>query len=96
MQLQTCRICGFSFYSRTDTNLCSDCQKTAEFTLDRIIAYLKQYPNSNAIQIAQALNIPAYDVLTFLDNGRLLESRGTFEQLPQDTPFATPAALKKE
>ncbi len=82
MKMNTCRICGFSFYSRRATNICKDCEKIADEMYDRIVSYLKQYPNSNAVQIANALNIPAYDVLTFLENGQLLKSHGSFEQLP--------------
>lgn len=96
MELRTCRLCGFSFYSRKDTNLCEDCYDKAEATYDRIVAYLHKYPNSNALQISEALHIPAYDVLTFLDNGQLLESHGTFEQLSQDTRLTAMAARKKE
>lgn len=82
MELCTCRICGYSFYNRTQTNVCKDCTKQADATYDCIVNYLKEFPNSNALQISEALNIPAYDVLTFLDNGQLLKSRGTFEKLP--------------
>ncbi|MDD5950120.1 MAG: hypothetical protein PUC39_10415 [Lachnospiraceae bacterium] len=96
MELRTCRLCGFSFYSRKDTNLCDDCQDKADALYTRIVAYLKEYPNSNALQISKALDIPAYDVLTFLENGQLLKSHGTFEQLPQDTRLTAIAARKKE
>lgn len=104
MELHTCRICGFSFYSKKDTNICKDCEEVSGETYDRIVTYLRQFPNSNALQISDALNIPAYDVLTYLENGQLLESRGTFEQipdssrkaLPYDNKFTSMAARKKE
>lgn len=104
MELNTCRICGFSFYSKRDTNICKDCEDVSNETYDRIVAYLRQFPNSNALQISDALHIPAYDVLTYLENGQLLKSHGTFEQipdssrkaLPYDTRLASMAARKKE
>lgn len=82
MELCTCRICGFSFYSKRNTNICRDCEEVSSETYDRIVAYLRQFPNSNALQISDALHIPAYDVLTYLENGQLLKSRGNFEQIP--------------
>lgn len=82
LKLHTCRICGFSYYSRSDSNICDDCAKKAEFMYQEIAAYLRRFPNSNAMQISNALHIPAYDVLTFLENGSLERSRGTLSPLP--------------
>ncbi len=87
MELCTCRMCGFSFYKRIETNLCDDCAKKSEDMYDKIVRYLKEYPNSNALQISDYLNIPAYDVLTFLDNGQLERSNGVFEQIPDEPDF---------
>lgn len=82
LKLHTCRICGFSYYSRSNSNICDDCAKKAEFMYQEITAYLRRFPNSNAMQISEALHIPAYDVLTFLENGSLERSRGTLSPLP--------------
>ena len=43
--------------------------------------YLKKYPNSNAIQIAEGLEIPTFEVVRFIDEGRLQFSKGKFERL---------------
>ena len=87
MELCTCRMCGFSFYKRIETNLCDECAKKSEDMYDKIVRYLKEYPNSNALQISEYLNIPAYDVLTFLDNGQLERSHGVFEQIPDEPDY---------
>jgi hypothetical protein len=49
---------------------------------DDIEAYLKEYPNSNALQISEALGITAFEVLNYLKEGRLNISKGHFEKLP--------------
>lgn len=89
MELCTCRMCGFSFYNKRVINICKDCENASSETYDRIVSYLRRFPNSNALQISDALHIPAYDVLTYLENGQLLKSRGSFEQLP-DIPKNRP------
>lgn len=81
MEMRTCRRCGYSFYSNKDTCICKDCEKEHDATYERIVAYLRKYPNSNALQISEALNIPAYDVLTYVEGGYLEKSKGYFEQL---------------
>ncbi|WP_155998538.1 hypothetical protein [Lachnoclostridium phytofermentans] len=47
----------------------------------RIEQYLLEYPNSNAIQIADALKIQPLEVISFIDEGRLTMVEGTFERL---------------
>ena len=48
---------------------------------NQIEDYLKKYPNSNALQIAEGLEIDVYEVLKFMEEGRLLVSRGRFGRL---------------
>lgn len=86
MQKNICHKCGFTFYSNKTEYICKDCAPIANLMYDRITAYLKQYPNSNTLQISEALDIPAYEVLTYVKSGFLQESHGHFEQL-NDSPI---------
>lgn len=60
---------------------CQDCKKIDKMRYEQIKAYLNNYPNSNAIQIADALQIKPYTVLKYVDEGLLVVGRGEFEQL---------------
>jgi hypothetical protein len=51
----------------------------SQFTL--IEQYLQKYPNSNALQIADGTGIAAYEVVKFIDEGRLTASKGRFEKI---------------
>lgn len=79
-----CKHCFKVFKSRIRTLTCNDCRGKDESHYDEIVAYLKLYPNSNAMQIAEELNIQAFEVLKYLEEGKLLVSRGTFSRLPDD------------
>lgn len=81
MEMRTCRRCGYSFYTNKDVNICKDCETLHDATYDKIVAYLHKYPNSNALQISEALQIPAYDVLTYVEGGYLEKSKGHFERI---------------
>jgi hypothetical protein len=61
---------------------CNDCRKLDSDHFDEIESYLKEYPNSNALQISEALGITAFEVLNYLKEGRLHISKGQFERLP--------------
>jgi hypothetical protein len=52
-----------------------------DILFSRIEEYLKKFPNSNAIQIAEGLELPTFEVVRFIDEGRLQFSRGKFERL---------------
>jgi hypothetical protein len=71
------------FLSRLKAYTCEECRKTDDDHFDDIEAYLKEYPNSNALQISEALGITAYEVLNYLKEGRLNIARGHFEKLPE-------------
>lgn len=47
----------------------------------QIKAYLKHFPFSNAVQIADALGIAAPIVIRYIDEGRLAVSHGRFEKI---------------
>jgi hypothetical protein len=76
-----CKHCHKQFKSRMKTYTCKDCSKLDEDYFDKIEEYLKKYPNSNALQISEALGITAYQVLNYLKEGRLNFSRGRFERI---------------
>ncbi len=81
MKVCVCRYCGKVFKHHSKISACPDCKDIDEEQFDAIREYLKQYPNSNAIQIAEGLEITTMDVIRFIDEGRLVVSKGTFKQL---------------
>ncbi|BCN30498.1 hypothetical protein [Anaeromicropila herbilytica] len=81
MYTNVCKHCKKVFKSKILIFSCKDCIKLDANHFDAIELYLKMYPNSNALQISDELGITAYEVLQYVKEGRLKESRGTFEQL---------------
>lgn len=82
MYTNVCKHCRKVFQSRFKAYSCADCKVIDNDHFDDIVAYLKEYPNSNALQISEALGITAFEVLNYLKEGRLNVSRGRFERLP--------------
>ncbi len=76
-----CKHCKEVFKSKIRTCTCKGCRSLDENQFDDIERYLKEYPNSNALQISEELGIEAYEVLKFLEEGRLQVSRGHFEKI---------------
>ena len=62
-------------------SVCENCKAKDSELFERIEQYLLKYPNSNAIQIADALKIQPFEVISFIDEGRLTMVKGTFERL---------------
>jgi len=81
MYTNVCKHCFKVFKSKFRTMTCQDCRQLDQNHFDDIESYLKEYPNSNALQISEALGITAYEVLKYLKEGRLNISRGYFERL---------------
>jgi hypothetical protein len=81
MYTNVCKHCHKVFSSRLKAYACDDCKEIDVDHFNDIEAYLKEYPNSNALQISDALGITAYEVLNYLKEGRLNISRGHLEQL---------------
>lgn len=77
-----CKHCKTVFRSPIRTMCCKQCRTLDTDCFDDIEAYLKLYPNSNALQISEALGMEAYVILKFMEEGRLLKSCGTFSRLP--------------
>jgi hypothetical protein len=84
MYTNLCKHCHKQFKSRFKAYSCNECRKKDEDYFNEIEAYLREYPNSNAIQISEALGITAYQVLNYLKEGRLNISKGRFERLDDD------------
>lgn len=84
MQTNICKHCHKIFQSRYKTYSCKECKEIDNNQFDDIETYLKEYPNSNALQISEALGITAFEVLNYIKEGRLNMSRGSFERLSED------------
>lgn len=84
MVTNICKHCRKIFKSKFKRYTCEECRRKDEDMFDDIVEYLKEYPNSNALQISEALGITAYEVLNYLKEGRLNLSRGTLSRLPDD------------
>jgi len=76
-----CKHCQKVFSSRLKAYSCEACKQIDSDHFDDIVAYLKEYPNSNALQISEALGITAFEVLNYLKEGRLNIAKGRFERL---------------
>lgn len=81
MQINVCKHCHKVFYNRYKLTTCEVCKLKDEELFRRIEEYLNKYPNSNAMQIAEGLQIQAHEVLSFIDEGRLMIAKGRFEKL---------------
>ena len=79
-----CRYCGKVFTSWVQRTCCADCVKVEEEEFSRIESYLQRYPNSNAIQIAEGLNISPFNIVRFIDEGRLNIVKGSFKKIGGD------------
>ncbi len=82
MHTNVCKHCQKVFKSKWKAYACEQCKTIDDDHFDSIEAYLKEYPNSNALQISEALGITAFEVLNYLKEGRLNISRGSFERIP--------------
>ncbi len=82
MYTNICKHCHKIFTSKFKAYSCKDCKQIDRDHFDDIEAYLKEYPNSNALQISEALGITAFEVLNYVREGRLNVTRGHFERMP--------------
>ncbi len=78
-----CKHCFKTFHSKIRTGFCPECSKLDETVFDRIEEYLRKYPNSNALQISESLEIDLYSVIGFMNEGRLIRSMGKFSKLEE-------------
>lgn len=80
MQLTMCKHCHKLFYSRMRAKVCDECKSKDEEVFDRIEEYLIKYPNSNALQIAEGLQIDVFEVLSYMSEGRLTVVKGKWSR----------------
>ena len=81
MYTNKCKFCGKIFVSKLKSTTCASCKHLDEELFSKIEEYLRRFPNSNAMQIADGLEISALDVLQYIDEGRLQLSKGEFRKL---------------
>lgn len=81
MYTNVCKHCQKVFKSRIKQYTCKECEDMDNLFFDAIYDYLKKYPNSNALQISEALGISPYEVIQYMSEGRLSVSKGQFEKL---------------
>lgn len=81
MYMNTCKFCGKQYFSRVKEFACEACKPLDDALFSKIETYLVNYPNSNAMQIAEGLEISTLDVLRYIDEGRLQISKGVFHKL---------------
>lgn len=81
MKQNRCHYCRKLFQSATGRSVCDTCSAIDDILFGRIEAYLKKYPNSNALQISEGLDIPIVSVIRYMDEGRLMVAKGRFERL---------------
>lgn len=81
MYTSVCKYCKKIFKTPFFTVCCSECRGKQGDAFEDIKAYLKEFPNSNAMQIAEALEIPVTDVIAFINEGYLIQVKGKFERL---------------
>lgn len=76
-----CKHCKKVFKSKIRTLCCKDCRAEDDRKFEDIEQYLKLYPNSNALQIGEELGIHPYEIVKYMEEGRLVEVKGTFRPL---------------
>lgn len=78
-----CKHCLKQYISHNKyTATCPECKSVDEMILKQISAYLKAYPNSNAIEIGEALGIKPMVIVKYIDEDRIRINRGTFSKIP--------------
>lgn len=83
-QVNVCKHCFKVFRSKIRTCTCKACRTQDENCFDDIEAYLKLYPNSNALQISEELGIHVYQIIKYMEEGRLVVNQGTFSKLQEN------------
>ena len=76
-----CKHCQKQYISPNKGYCCPNCKAIDKMRYEQIRVYLSKFPNSNAIQVADALDIKPYTVLKYVDEGVLTFGRGEFEQI---------------
>ena len=66
-EVYTCRHCKKLFTSVIKRQVCEECAKKEDQLFQQIKEYLRQYPNSNAMQIAEGFEINLMIDQNFID-----------------------------
>ena len=81
MYSNKCKFCGKIFVSKNKSVTCTSCKHLDEELFSKVEEYLLRFPNSNAMQIAEGLEVSTLDILRYIDEGRLQISKGEFRRL---------------
>lgn len=83
MYTSVCKHCKRIFKTPMRTVCCNECRQFEKEPFEDIKSYLTEFPNSNAMQIATALEIPVTTIIQYIDEGYLWPVKGSFEKLPE-------------
>ena len=81
MHWSKCKFCGTVFRTKKVEIVCKNCKEIDENLFSKIEGYLRLFPHSNAMQIAEGCGISVLEVLQYIDEGRLQLSKGEFKRL---------------
>ena len=81
MEKCICKHCGIEYDGMKGTCTCDACKDIDDMIFTQIRLYLKNYPNSNALQISEALGMNVKIILKYIDEGRLSFGKGTFSKI---------------
>lgn len=79
-----CKHCKRIFKAPIQTSCCNECRPLEKDSFEDIKHYLDEFPNSNAMQISNALEIPITTILHYIDEGYLWPVKGSFEKLSEN------------
>lgn len=69
--LFNCEQCGCVYVRKRDEKLCSDCSRKFDELYFVVRRYLREHPNKNVMDVADALNLNVSDVLHMVGQGRI-------------------------
>lgn len=79
--VNVCKHCQKQYIAPAKGYCCDACKKIDEELYEKIRTYLKSFPNSNALQISEALAVKPSVILKYVDEGMLVVGKGEFEQI---------------
>lgn len=85
MEICHCRYCKKIFRSSIKRTCCDSCKAKDDVFFEKIKDYLDLFPNSNAMQVADGLNVEVTEIVRFIDEGRLTIVRGDFKKIDDIT-----------
>ena len=83
METCVCKYCGKLFWSYRQVTTCRDCIKIDNEKFKVVEQYLLKHPGSNAIQLANELDIKIGVILEYINEGRLVIMDNTV-QIPDN------------